>query len=229
MKKMLLAGIATFAFASAAQAATIMESGGLGFTSNPIATTVDVAAFNPALGTLTGVTITLTGQTRADLTLECFKDFTCTYNTVDAGSSLDITAPGVASAITLEPVGSPTVPLSISNSTPGVVDGNAFGPASTNLLEFTDLMGDDSVIVSPASFAAYDGVGESFVTFSVEGINATLIGATGPQQAGAIADSALDIGIEYTFDEAPTVIPLPASLPLLAFGLGLLAWRARKT
>ena len=184
---------------------------------------MSVAAFNSTLGTLTGVSVMLTGGTLADLTLDCLQGLTCTFTTADSGSKIDVTGPGLATTVNLSPVGSPTVPLTISDATPGVTVSDMFGGTGNgNRLSFTGLTGSDTETVVVTDFSAYDGIGEVSVAFGLTGTNQTLIGATGPQASSGQAQSTLDIEVTYTYTTPPSDVPVPAALPLLAAAFGAL-------
>lgn len=224
MRNTLMAASALALLAGAANAASMSytESATLGLTTNPLSTTLSVAAFNASLGTLTGVSVLFEGSTVASLNLACLSGFSCTWTTADSGSSLSISGPDISSIISLTPTGSPSVPLTINDSTPGTTTASIFGGTdNANQLSFTGLTGSDSDTASPVDFAAYDGVGETTVDFNVAGSNTTLVGATGPQQSSGQAASDLTITITYTYDSVSDV-PVPAALPLMASAFGIL-------
>ena len=231
MRKTLIAASVLALVAGSASAATVSytESASLPSTINPISTTLNVAAFNAALGVLSGVSVKLTGGTLADLTLDCLKGFSCTFTTANSGSTIDVTGSGLVSTVNLSPTGSPIVPLTITDATLGTTTSDMFGgTANGNRLSFIGLTGSDAETVTILDFTDYDGIGEVSVAFDIAGTNQTLIGATGPQSSSGLAESALDIEITYTYTTAD--VPVPAALPLLAtaFGaLGLLRLRRK--
>lgn len=221
MKLSLLAGAAVIAFAGFANAASTVDSDTTGlnqtdFSSLMIPGLADLPAleldlFDPSLGTLTGVKLTLEGS------------FVATGTVTSLGTSPVLT--GFEQSVLLSgtsSIGGLTLNLDLSDGTTPMI----FAPAQT---EVVDLADDGMVMDTSMDFAAFTGPGTFNVDFfTLSG--STIIGG-GNLEALISTNAEITATVEYTFDEATTPmtpVPLPATAPLLLAGLAGLGFLSRR-
>lgn len=198
-----LAGVGFLMAASGAQAATITFTDTLPLQDVELGGTVSVAQFDPSLGTLTGVTWSLTGAIASILGIQNDGP-----NTVQ-GSAFTSVDFDFDSAV-----------LSLGASP----DFNVF--ATTGLVS----LGSGETVLFPVTasttITGSEAVSASFIGLSlVDVLYFTTTGFGGSGFGGDITisqatDAGIQFSITYEYDEVSEV-PLPAAAPLMAAGLGL--------
>ncbi len=184
------AGMETFSFTATPQAA-------------PYSLNFSLPSFDPTLGTLTGVTITTTEFGTASVTVinttaadQTFANATASFPfTVTGPASTSISVPVVASVVagTVAANSTANFPgLPLSGATSTTIDASRFSA-------FTGAV--------PLGFTAAVGTG----TYSGSGPSGLFFGGSG-LVGGSVA-------VTYTFT-ASAIVPEPASLGLVALGLG---------
>ncbi len=217
MNKTLLASLAIVGIAAASQAATVSYSATVpqqttDFTNIPLS----LSQFNPSLGTLTSVTLTLAGTATGSIR---FESLDAQAAAILANLTASISASGPAAlAIT-------TVPLSSTTTNVTAYDGTIdFGGTSGRTLDPLSATDTQSSSLS-SGFGSYVGTNNVTINLSANG-NSTVSGSGNivtnlSQKAGGIAT------LTYTY----TPVPEPATMAVLSIGaLGLLRRRrARKS
>lgn len=218
MKKSLtMFGAAAFAavlgMAGLANAATISYSGGFTMDLSPGSDTVNLSQFNPALGTLTAVTLDLSGSVQAHVTAE--------NDSAIAGSmGVDLTgllgASGPGSLSTSAGITQSAGPVSVTAS-----DGTA--DSGGDYVDFGTISGSNSAnntIIS--GFSAYVGTGT--ITFNITGNGGFAVNGVSNSTIH-VTDFGGDGTAKVTYTYTP--VPEPASLGLFAIG-GLMMIRRRR-
>ncbi|MEM8752731.1 MAG: choice-of-anchor E domain-containing protein [Pseudomonadota bacterium] len=212
MKLALAAGVAFATLVGTAQAATLTDTDTTGlsptdFTSLPVPglnllPPLELDLFDPSLGTLTGVKISIEAAFEADGTLE------------NTGASAEFS--GFTQSIDV-----------MANSTVGgamlsltLTDG--FGPSvlDPGVEEAVELGDEGMTMEDVGDIAAFVGVGTFNVDFST--LSSSIISGGGNLIALINTNAEITATVEYTFDDngEPPPIPLPASAPLLLAALG---------
>jgi hypothetical protein len=199
--------------AQTARAAVTTDSGGFGFPLSPGSQVVTLNKFNPALGTLTGVGLSINGTIQANITAE--NDSAIGGNMgVNLTGLLNAAAPGV-NPVTgiLQSAG----PVTVSPSD-GVPDS---GPDFYN---FGLLSGTNTSSAIAGSLAPYIGPGTFNATvngsggFSVNGVTSSTIKVSNFEAFG-------NVTVIYTY----VAIPEPGSLAFISVGLvGVIGARKRR-
>lgn len=170
-----------------------------------------VQKFDTALGTLTGVTLSLTSNINAQI--DIWSNLAAPATFTNASASLPITVASLApdstsltaTAIATVPSGSalPSMPGGFINTYSGIVGTHT---ASTAVL--------------PLNWTYYMGLGLGSVSFSASAGAGTFSG-TGPSglfySGSGVADGLFKI--RYDYNEAVSAVPLPAAAWLLGSGL----------
>ncbi|MFN3260313.1 MAG: choice-of-anchor E domain-containing protein [Pikeienuella sp.] len=210
MRNLVLSAFAAGALlASPAQAATVSFSDALALQDVEISGTLSVPQFDPSLGTLTGVTFTITGAIASILGVT-----NSGTNVITGAATTTVDFNVSSSALSL-----PGMPdFSVVGST-GLV---TLGVGESALFPVTGM---NSISGSPAPSAAFIGGG----TVDLDFMTTTSFGGSG-FGGDIIISQATDAGlmfqIEYEFDAV--AIPLPATAPLLAAAAGLFLFVGRR-
>jgi hypothetical protein len=193
--------------------------------------TLSVAGFNTALGTLTGVTVTVFGQLdstgssqnvsaadgRAEVAILIYNDWQVT--TSSANDHIFQAADFSNAYLSDESSPAPTFDLK-----PGTAD-DTFTYALTS--------GELSQVLGGVNMAAFNGssVDFNFTGFAQTEIQNEVASGTGFFTNSFATGSWGQVTVDYTYNAVivppPSTVPVPGTLALL--GLGLLAMRARKS
>jgi hypothetical protein len=203
--------LALLVAAPVAMAGTVTYSGSIGSTlTNFTGATGTVQQFDPSLGTLTSVHITLAGSGTTDLTVTAGNPVVPTvFAALFTDLGLTLTDPNDADVHTLQSLfGGPTIPgggLTVVYGTPYDSGINTMGGAP----------GSQTLNSNLGSF-----IGLGSVTFDLAGTaNTTESFSGGTFTAGQITNAGAGITVTYDYESGP-VVPEPGTLSL--FGTGLL-------
>ncbi|WP_458324546.1 choice-of-anchor E domain-containing protein [Roseobacter sp. A03A-229] len=215
MKRFVLAAAVMAVSATASAAATISFSDTVAIQPTDWSETASVSQFDPSLGTLTSVRVTLFGEVEGNAAAESL-DGSPSEVTLDVEARITATGAGLPAALgVVAPVASVVETFTAFD---GVVDFDG-GSGAT----FLGLTSDDSVVNifnDAATLAFFTGLGTADIDLTGEGLSSGSGAGTLLTQFSTSAGATLTV--EYTFDEdgGLTPVPLPAGAPLL---LGALA------
>ncbi len=210
--------VSTVGFASLAQAASVSYNAPFGPTTVGVNGAVNLPQFNPALGTLTKVTLTLDANTNAG-TLEWDNEGSGSGTvTLGIGTTLVATAPAALTAT--------AVPVQVNAATVSADIDGAPDFTGSDAAAVTGGVGSDTdMAMLLAGLAPYIGLGNIPVSLTSTLFTSTITeggNLFGPSQVvNGLYDGLVTIEYEYN------LIPEPTSAALLGLG-GLLALRRRR-
>jgi hypothetical protein len=182
-------------------------------TSTNWSTEVTVPLFDAAVGTLTGVDITLTGEMASIVALESLSQ------------SAAVVRSEVSAMITLlRPDGSElmTAPFDVRLSELGAFDGSLDFAGTSGRSEFLYGVATASFSVSdPADLVMFEGFGD--LTLPMEAMGTASTRGAGGIVASFETYASAEVFVQYTYDPLP--IPAPAAAFLGALGLGTVVAR----
>ena len=220
LRSLLVAGVALAATATAANATTAI------FVSNivPLATTnfsgvaLNLQQFNPAWGTLTGISVHLHGDILGSARAESVDAAPATL-TLNLSATLTLQRPDLSTIVVTTPI---VNDIFFATAFDGLIDfGGTSGVAFLNQAASRDT----TVALTAGDFLLFTGLGN--VSGLLNGSGASVGTGAGnlvtffTTQAGGYAD------VTYTY--TPTIrTPEPAALALLGLGMGVLGFARRR-
>jgi len=213
--KVLATSLVALMMATAANAATVSYDASVADTQTNWNTVLNLPKFNPALGTLTKVTLTLFGRVDGTVQAENRNRTSPSTTILTLAAKIIAEVAGATLEVEVNPFDDTEVNLAAHD---GSTDFD--GPSGVTIESFATDEKDESTIDNLLAFIGFGTIG---VNVSADGTSSH----NGPSNIAFIFDSTAQAKttITYTYSE----IPLPAGLPLLATGVGgLLLLRRRK-
>ena len=216
MFKKILLGSTLALCCAGAQALTLSYSETVPTTGAPYNYNFSLTKFDTTLGTLTAVTLNLTLTSTGQV--DVYNNTGSTQTFTNANSSVPLTVTGVSG---------PASATVSGNAVASVAAGTAFVGSNS----FPGLLGSGftSTSVAPIDFGFFQGVGASLANFAASASTGNYSGSSVPQvffSGDAVVGGLFEI--VYQYDVPTSVVPVPASLPLMASGLlGLFLIRRR--
>ena len=220
----LLAGLAvvsaTAAHASVSTSYTVSKT----ILNQPVSytTPVTLAQFNPTLGTLQSVVLSITGTESAVVTVQNSNLTAQAFTNATAAVPVSITGPSglVASSIVTAGPFSGTVPAAVVYSLPAPFPPTVTVNGTISSAPLTGTSPTGMANVAPADFHFYVGTGLSTISLSFTALQASFGGSANPGvYFGGNASAGALVSITYTYLPSMTVVPEPATFVALASGL----------
>jgi hypothetical protein len=223
-----LSGSAAYATVLPTETGTFGGSGGFQTDVTPATESVSLGEFNPALGTLTQVAISVSYGFSSTLTIsnnsgssssgsaqtESAAQFSSTSSAVNAilNNLINTTSASIASK-TLNPAAI----VLVSNASNYTLSGS--GSTSPSVTARPQSV---SVIdTNPADFASFEGLGN--INFGITTLTGTLLSNTGGNtSASQVTTGNAVVSLTYTY--APPQVPEPGSIFIMASGLAALGF-----
>jgi hypothetical protein len=201
-------------FATQAQAAFISYSASIPLSDTDWDSSVTINKFNPGLGTLTGIQLTLTGSLLGDVQVENKSRTTARFIDSQLGVTITLMRPDFSTLVV-------TAPMTSFHDFLAAYDGTTdFGGASGKTHSgITASVTNSFASPPPASdLALFTGSGT--ITLPVSAVTDSLV--SGANLAAIIDTSAsatVDVQYQFTLNPPSVRVPEPASLVLLGSGL----------
>jgi hypothetical protein len=216
MFKKILLGSTLALCCAGAQALTLSYSETIPTTGAPYNYNFSLTKFDTTLGTLTAVTLNLTLTSTAQV--DVFNSTGVSQAFTNANSSVPLTVTGVSGPASATVSGNAVASVAAGTANPGF---NSF-PGLTG-------SGFTSTSVAPIDFGFFQGIGASLANFAASASSGSFSGTSVPQvffSGDAVVGGLFQI--VYQYDAPTSVVPVPASLPLMVSGLlGLFLIRRR--
>lgn len=184
----------------------------------PYNTNLDVLKFDTSLGTLTGITITVSAEATASL--DIFNNTNNAMSFTNASSSSDVTVSTTAGSATSVTVTAATTGVS-DTAQPGM---NSFpGPSS-------GVVNSAPAIISPADFSLYEGNGSNTIALNVDA-SAGHYSGTGASGLFFGGSTTVASNVTITYEYRPVAVPEPTTGAMFGIGVVLavgLGWGRRR-
>jgi hypothetical protein len=203
--------LATSALGTPSQAASVTyDSSVVPLQSIPFSYVLSLPKFDPSLGTLTGVTLSVDASVLGMVQIFNISGTTKSFTNATASVPMTATGPGGVVATTTA-----TAVVASGTAAPGL---NSYPPVLG--------LSQGLAPVAPVNFGLYEGVGTFNGTLAVTAASGTFGGTGGGGSLffGGTAEAGGAINVEYTY--TPSVVPEPTSMALLGIGMtSFLAFR----
>lgn len=210
MKSLLLAACALVALGTTAQAAVLTYTDAIISTATDWTSTLSVPKFNPALGTLTNINITLTGTVLGNVMVESMSASPANVTT-NLAASLTLTRPDSTTLLVSFPAFTATQAFTAYDGT--------LDFAGTSGITYAAINSSQTAFVStppPATdLSLFTGSGTISLPISAHG--ASSVTGSGNLVAGFQTRAAAMLQIDYIYDAI--AVPEPTALALLGLGV----------
>lgn len=208
-----IAGIvASLALGTPSQAATVTyDSATVTGEAIPFSTVLAVQQFNPSLGTLTGVQLSVDATVTGSVAVTNISSGALTFTNAFISVPLTSTGPDgtIASTVTMAIDAAGTAAANTTTTFPVTASSQGFANATT--------------------FSAYEGTGTFNATLAATSLSFGGTPGPGGQNNlffGGAATAGGFVDVTYTYTPGTPVVPEPASMALLGIGMvSLLSWR----
>ncbi|MEI7575929.1 MAG: PEP-CTERM sorting domain-containing protein [Armatimonadota bacterium] len=220
MKKPALILLVGLGLASISGAQVITQTQSFGFAPTNWTNSLTFNKFNPALGNLTSIVVSLTGQLNGEIKFEWLETGSGASVTGNLAGQVKIQKPDLSNLVV-------TSPLATTSDTVSAYDGTTdFGGTSGktySALSATDTQ--MNTLTGPADFALFSGAGTIALPIAGSSFSGVTTSPAGNITSNADVLAKASATITYNY----TPVPEPASMIALGLGLtGLAARRKRK-
>ena len=210
MKSLLLAACAFVALTTSANAAVLTYTDSIVSTATDWSSTLSVPKFNPALGTLTNIVITLTGSVLGNVMVESMSSSAANVTTTLA-ASLTLTRPDATTLVVSFPAFTATQAFTAYDGGLDFAGTSGITYAAINSAQTATF-----TTPPPASdLALFTGSGNIVLPISAHG--ASSVTGSGNLVAGFQTRAAAMLEVAYSYDAIE--VPEPTALTLLGLGL----------
>lgn len=210
--------------AASTQAASVSYNSATFSGMSPYTVPLAIQKFDTSLGTLTGVSITVSSKTTANIVVINYGATNQVFT--DATASIPVTVSTlVGSSTSSSLTATSTLASGIALAAPGQPGGfNVFTGVAGSWVTSSP-----AAVIAPGDFANYSGVGFGTVNVSVSSGVGTFSGSGSSVAFGgsAVVDSYVTVTYEYT----PVLVPEPTSSAMFGIGIVLavgLGWGRRR-